>query len=95
MKVIAVWPDDSLNTKIFLDGMQKKGHEIVYWVGEFSDKNGLTPPGAVFHGHYDAWEGKPAPPVLDILAPADRSQEEILGVYKQGAAVVLPMVRAN
>lgn len=50
------------------------------------------PDGSHFGG---AWEGKAAPPLLDILAPSDQSQEELLGAYKQGAAVVLPMVRQD
>ena len=59
MKVILVWPTGRPEVKVLLDEIEKAGHEIVYWVGEHPAAH-LSPKGAIFHDHYDAWDAKPA-----------------------------------
>ena len=58
MRIMLIWPDGRPEVKIVIDALQKE-HEILYWVGE-QPVSHLTPTGAIFHDHYDAWEGRPA-----------------------------------
>lgn len=59
MKILLIWPTPKPEVKLLLDEIESAGHEIVYWVGERPSSH-LTPLGAIFHDHYDAWGGKPA-----------------------------------
>lgn len=55
-------------SKILLDEIQKAGHEVIYWVAEHNVSH-LTPKGAIFHDHYDAWDGKGAARFEDERIP--------------------------
>jgi len=68
MKIIAVWPDPRSEVGIFFDVLKKKGHEIVYWVSDNNTEQ-FCPPGAIFHNHYEAWNGNPAPAYANTHIP--------------------------
>lgn len=71
MRILLVWPSNEPETKILLDRLQGEGHEIVYWVGERAIED-LTPKGAIFHDHYDAWDSVRAAALKETdIPPAD------------------------
>lgn len=59
MRILLIWQDKEPGMRLVLGALQKEGHEIVYWVGEYVAAH-LTPRGTVFHDHYEAWDAKPA-----------------------------------
>lgn len=59
MKVMMMWTSSEPEIRILTDALEKAGHTIVYWVGMYGGEE-YCPPGAIFHDHYDAWDGKPA-----------------------------------
>ncbi|MDP3645818.1 MAG: hypothetical protein Q8R25_01910 [bacterium] len=59
MKILLVWSENEPEMRVIFDALLKDGHEIVYWVGEYVSEP-LTPPGTVFHDHFEAWGAMPA-----------------------------------
>ena len=57
MKLVLVWPGGEPEQKVLIEEFEKAGHEIVYWIGIEKCKH-LTPSGAIFHDHFDAWDAK-------------------------------------
>ncbi len=49
--------------------------------------------GGAWTGTAQAASGREAPPFLDLLTPRGQRQSEVLGVYKQGRDVVIPLLR--
>jgi hypothetical protein len=45
--------------KILFEALKSDGHDVVYWIGENGGGH-MVPEGAIFHDHYEAWDGKPA-----------------------------------
>ena len=89
MKILLVWPVPDPEIRILMDELTNAGHEIVYWVGYHSVSH-LTPKGAIFHDHYDAWDGKPADALKDTSFPPP-SSELIERLYRT-ESVVLSMM---
>ncbi len=58
MRVFLICGSKYNEIKSLVKILRQNGHEICYWTG-FSD-DGLEIPGAIFHGHFDAWKGIPA-----------------------------------
>ena len=88
MKILLVWPTPQPEIGVLIKELTNAGHEIVYWVGYHSVSH-LTPKGAVFHGHYDAWDGKPAealkdasfpPPSLELIERLYRTESVVLSM---------------
>src|SRR3990167_3414291 len=86
MKIMLIWPMPAPEVKILLDRIERAGHEIVYWVGEWPVSH-LSPNGAVFHDHYDAWDARPAetfaqeafpPPSAELIASMYETESLIL-----------------
>jgi len=80
MKILIVWPTAEPEIKILFDALERDGHRVVYWIGEYAgEKN--TPKGAIFHDHYDAWDAKPASalrqvPILPVSAELASTMHE-------------------
>src|SRR3989344_3664804 len=89
MKILLVWPVPNPEISVLLKELTDAGHEIVYWVGYHSVSH-LTPKGAIFHDHYDAWDGKPADALKDTSFPPP-SSELIERLYRT-ESVVLSMM---
>ena len=88
MKILLVWPVPNPEISVLLKELTDAGHEIVYWVGYHSVSH-LTPKGAIFHDHYDAWDGKPAnalkgasfpPPSLELIERLYRTESIVLSM---------------
>src|SRR3989344_7119914 len=70
MRILLIWQDKEPEMRLVFDALQKEGHEIVYWVGEYPVAH-LTPKVAVFHDHYEAWDAQPAKALAkEPIAPA-------------------------
>jgi len=68
MKILLIWPVPDPEIRILMKELTNAGHEIVYWVG-YHNVSHFTPKGAIFHDHYDAWDGKPAEALKDAAFP--------------------------
>jgi len=88
MKILLVWPTPQPEIEVLIKELTNAGHEIVYWVGYHSVSH-LTPKGAIFHDHYDAWDGKPAnalkgasfpPPSLELIERLYRTESIVLSM---------------
>lgn len=88
VKILLVWPVPNPEIRILMDELAKAGHEIVYWVGYHSVSH-LTPKGAIFHDHYDAWDGKPSeefknkafpPPSAELIEKMYRAESIVLSM---------------
>ncbi|TSC87195.1 MAG: hypothetical protein G01um10148_300 [Parcubacteria group bacterium Gr01-1014_8] len=89
MRILVVYPRAVPEIEIFFNDLKQAGHEIVYWVGEHSgEKN--TPKGAIFHDHYDAWDGKSAEVFKNVTFPP-ASSELVERLYRT-ESVVLSMM---
>lgn len=89
MRIILMWPDGKLEVKILLDTLTSAGHEIVYWVGEYAGEH-MTPKGAIFHDHYDAWDAKPAKALAHAKIPPV-SAEYIASMYETESTILTMM----
>src|SRR3989344_7556897 len=72
MKILLIWPVPDPEIRILMKELTNAGHEIVYWVG-YHNVSHFTPKGAIFHDHYDAWDGKPAEALKDAAFQPPRS----------------------
>src|SRR3989344_5528511 len=88
MKILLVWPTPDPLIKMLLDEIELSGHEIVYWVGEWPTAH-LTPAGAIFHDHYDAWAAQPAKVLAAQSTPPD---EGLIHEMVSTESAVLPMM---
>lgn len=59
MKLFLIWAGHYNELKHLIMALQKKGHKIIYWVGLGNGEGKI--PGAIFHNHFAAWDGLPAP----------------------------------
>ena len=74
-----MWPGGGPSFGELCDTLQRDGHEIVYVVSEQSEH--LIPKGAIYHDHYDAWDGKRAPALTgENIVPV--SQADIAARYQ-------------
>jgi len=89
MKILLVWPTPQPEIAVLIEELTNAGHEIVYWVGYHAVSH-LTPKDAVFHDHYDAWDGKPAKALKDTSFPPS-SLELIERLYRT-ESIVLSMM---
>lgn len=60
MRIVLQWPDNAPHMRILFDALTREGHEVVYWVGVNGGEQ-YAQEGTIFHDHYDAWGGNPAP----------------------------------
>src|SRR3989344_1149351 len=89
MKLMVMWTSKEPEIRVLTKTLQDEGHEIVYWVGMYGGEE-YCPPGAIFHDHYDAWEGKPAPAYADeVFAPPSA---ELIGEMREVEAITLTMM---
>ncbi|PIR13677.1 hypothetical protein COV49_01380 [Candidatus Falkowbacteria bacterium CG11_big_fil_rev_8_21_14_0_20_39_10] len=58
MKIFLIWADYIYGVEYLISELEKRSHEVVYWVG-LADGNENKFKG-VFHEHYAAWAGSPA-----------------------------------
>ncbi|MDO8521853.1 MAG: hypothetical protein Q7S08_01020 [bacterium] len=78
--------------KILLDALEKEGHEIVYWVGEWPVAH-LAPKGALFHDHNDAWDAKRSASLMDAqIPPADAA---LIGSMYETETLILTMMNKH
>jgi len=59
MRIFLIWDEEEPEMRVIFDALLKDGHEIVYWVGGYCSLQ-VTPPGTVFHDHFEAWDATPA-----------------------------------
>ncbi len=89
MRIMLMWPSSGLEMKILLDALASAGHEVVYWVGEYSSAH-LSPKGAIFHDHYDAWDAK-RPETLKN-APIEPVSKDMIASMFETESLVLTMM---
>jgi len=89
MRILLVWPIPSPAIDVLIKGLTDEGHEIVYWVG-YNSVSHLTPKGAIFHDHYDAWEGGRAPALENT--PIEPTSASLIGRYHHIESIALSMM---
>ena len=89
MKIFLIWA--ARDIEILIKGLEKEGHEILYWVGSKGDENII--PGAIFQDHYDAWKGIP-PASVDINEFNAPSKELIQKMHGVESLVLTMMDKA-
>src|SRR3989304_3337350 len=59
MRAFLIWAESDPRIIDFIFDLKKNDIDVVYWVGLDSDRSRI--PDVVFHNHYSAWAGNPAP----------------------------------
>lgn len=88
MRLFVLWSGMDLARSV-VSGLKAAGHEVVYWVG---NKNGYSNdfPEIIFHDHFDAWNGKPAPALSDTeFEPAS---PELISRFHKTESIILTMM---
>lgn len=91
MRLFVVWTDMDL-AKSLIRRLQAESHDVVYWVGR---KGGGEEdfPDIIFHDHYDAWDGKPAPALASVeFEPASR---ELISKFHGVESLILTMMNKH
>ncbi|OGG53722.1 hypothetical protein A2851_02445 [Candidatus Kaiserbacteria bacterium RIFCSPHIGHO2_01_FULL_53_29] len=68
-----IWPRPEQEMVPLIEGLEKGGLKIVYFVGDRTEH--CNPTGSIYHDHYDAWDGKPAPALADVNIPPLSAKE--------------------
>lgn len=89
MRILLVWANESPEIVNLILELKKLGHEVPYWVGNGSpDRSSI--PDVVYHDHYAAWVGNPAPGV-DSSKFSPPGKELIEKMYKTESLVLTMM----
>lgn len=89
MRIFLIWADYIKNTEYLISELEKRSHEVVYWVG-LADGNEDKISGAVFHEHNAAWAGTP-PKDVDISEFPPAGKDLIEKLYKTESLVLTMM----
>src|SRR3989344_1564958 len=61
MKIFLMWADRGPEVDILIKKLEERSHRVLYWVGLGEDTDRHSD--MIFHDHYAAWAGEPAPKV--------------------------------
>jgi len=78
--------------KEVISRLKSGSHNVVYWVGLKKGYNNEFPE-AVFHDHYDAWDGKPAPELAS--EEFDPPPAALIGRFHKTESLILTMMNKH
>lgn len=72
--------------------LKSRSHDVVYWVGRKGNGEENFPD-IIFHDHYDAWDGKPAPALASV--DFDPPSRELIERLHKAESLILTMMNKH
>ena len=87
------WSRKELGFTDVVKNLRKDGHEVIYWTSFLNEINRKDFPGTIFHEHFSALEGIPAPDLAS--EDFDPPSEELLHSLLEAESTVMTMMNKH
>ncbi|OGI82285.1 MAG: hypothetical protein A2931_02975 [Candidatus Niyogibacteria bacterium RIFCSPLOWO2_01_FULL_45_48] len=91
MRLFLIWTGMDLAREL-IPRLRAQSHEVAYWVGLKGGGEEKFPE-VIFHDHYDAWDGKPAPALAS--EKFDPPSADLIGRFHKTESLILTMMNKH